>query len=314
MKHAPQLDGIRGAAIAVTVAVHAMPNLSRDPHAGVHVFFVLSAFLITSILLERRAAAGPGGLGREWRAFYWRRALRIFPAYYLTIAALWIIGVQEIRDRAPIHAAYLTNIVMAVRARPDVGNIFWSLCVEEHFYVVWPVVVLWLPKGAVTAIAATMIAIGPASRLACAYAQNVEAFYYFDPSVLDLLGAGALAALYPRAALRLAPMLLLAGAALRDCGGRLFLASSTAFAGAAVVRLAAEGRLPMLERAPLRALGRISYGVYLFHVFVMHAVRDLLGLDSGLRLFVVTAAASVALAALSWRFVEAPILSRWRRA
>src|SRR5262249_20351356 len=112
--HLPQLDGLRALAVLAVVAHHTMPGVrdQLDPGpAGVRLFFVLSGFLSTGILLRARAdaeAAG-GGFARVLGAFYARRFLRIFPVYYAALLAAAVLGLPLVRESLPWHLTYLSN-------------------------------------------------------------------------------------------------------------------------------------------------------------------------------------------------------------
>src|SRR5262249_40880734 len=146
----PQLDGLRAVAVLAVVAHHTLPGPLVDAlnpgAAGVRLFFVLSGFLITGILLGCRESMAQQGAGQALASFYARRFLRIFPLYYFALAVVLLAGVQEARDGAAWHLAYLSN-VYGVR-QGWLGSLahFWSLAVEEQFYLVWPALVLSLPR------------------------------------------------------------------------------------------------------------------------------------------------------------------------
>jgi peptidoglycan/LPS O-acetylase OafA/YrhL len=137
-----QLDSLRAFAVFAVIVSHTGPRV-LEPYAlgmrGVQLFFVLSGFLITGILLAGRhaTASRPDTL----RAFYCRRFLRIFPAYYSVLLITLIIGIPQVRQGIGWHLAYLSN-VRAARLGSWEGPVshLWSLSVEEQFYLVWPAV------------------------------------------------------------------------------------------------------------------------------------------------------------------------------
>ena len=142
VRRQPQLDGLR----AVAVAAVAWSHWERDYQAGipfgagVHLFFVLSGFLITRILLDVRQASDRGA---AIRAFYIRRALRIFPAFYVTLLLAWIAGVPLVRESLAWHATYLSNVwIFQMDQWPGSISHLWSLAVEEQFYLAWPFLIL----------------------------------------------------------------------------------------------------------------------------------------------------------------------------
>ena len=149
--HWPALDGVRALAVAAVVLYHARPTWLRGGFLGVDVFFVLSGFLITSLLLRERHSSGRLSL----RAFWARRARRLLPALYLLLAAVLgfevlfhLTGVARLRWDALAALGYTSNWFLVLHqqsyfaafAVPDALQHLWSLAVEEQFYVVWPLV------------------------------------------------------------------------------------------------------------------------------------------------------------------------------
>ena len=166
----PHLDGLRALAVGAVLMEHFWAPWaieSRVPLGaiGVRLFFVLSGFLITAILLNAKARveAGTRSTRSEMARFYARRALRLFPIFYLTIAVAAFAGIQIVRDSLWWHLFYTSNLFLAVKASWS-GPIahFWSLAVEEQFYFIWPAVVLlcprkWLIRIATCGIAAAVV-------------------------------------------------------------------------------------------------------------------------------------------------------------
>ena len=355
------LDGLRGLAILGVLCAH---FLNRWPGggpldraliaalglgwAGVDLFFVLSGLLITGILMDTL-----GGRG-WWSSFLVRRALRIFPLYYLALAlfgwlgpALGLIDPWTFGRWGWWYWAYLGNWAFAFQQVIPPLSHFWSLAVEEQFYLGWPLVVLAARGRRLAWVAGALFLAGPLLRAWVVYGTGWPAgsAYRVTPGRLDQLALGALLAVALRDAW-LRPLLLRAWPALAIAGAGGFLAlgllngpfdmhraplelwSHTflglAFAGLLVAAVATEGTGAPLQRLlrtrPLQVLGRVSYGVYVLHYFVhltalaWLAARPwgaaLLGDRAGYALYAALGAgASVALAEVSWRLVERPALS-----
>ena len=358
------LDGLRGLAIAGVLACHfsnAWPGqgpLDRVVSvglglgwAGVDLFFVLSGFLITGILVDGLGARG------WWRGFLVRRALRIFPVYYLALAlfglfgpALGLIDPWTFGRWGAWYWAYLGNWAYVARQVIPPLSHFWSLAVEEQFYLLWPLVVL-LARRRLALVTAALVLLGPALRAGIVFGTTwpVGSAFRVTPGRVDALAAGALLAVLfrterGRAWLRrgwswaVLAGLLAFGALGAPSGfdmhlpalevwshSALIVAFGGALAGAVVLPRAAHPYPRALSIAPLRALGRYSYGLYVWHYFIhtgaLRALRAhpagaaLLGSRLGyLAYAAVGVAASVALALASYHLVEKRFLAqkdRW---
>jgi len=201
-QHVPSLDGLRALSIALVLLGHlggtrgfARINLGVGDyaHLGVVVFFVISGFLITGLLLSEHAKLGQISL----KLFYARRALRLFPAAYVYIACialLWIAGVVELQSRDLWHAATYTVNYLPGRSW-EIGHL-WSLSVEEQFYLLWPFAFLTLGPRRAIWVAAAVILLGPFARsagwlfLKGSPYRELEMF----PMVADSLATGCLLA------------------------------------------------------------------------------------------------------------------------
>ena len=149
-----QLDSVRTIAVAMVIATHWIPKATTfwfNGGMGVKVFFVLSGFLITGILLDARGQADQSGVGRTavLKNFYARRFLRIFPLFYATLALTFLLGVPTVRQFIWWLMFYLGNVLLALHGQWLSGIAhFWSLAVEEQFYLVWPVLILFHAQAA----------------------------------------------------------------------------------------------------------------------------------------------------------------------
>jgi peptidoglycan/LPS O-acetylase OafA/YrhL len=305
--HIPALDGLRGIAVLLVMWLHM--TILRGEHTwdwllregarswgwtGVDLFFVLSGFLITGILYEARGQRG------YFRNFYARRVLRIFPLYYGFLLLLFGGGMawlSSLTGRPATHEGqawywlYLSNFAMALHGDwpfQPLGST-WSLAIEEQFYLLWPLLVLFLSRTALmrTCVGIFFLALG--CRLAVAAGQRLwmEA-YILTPCRADSLAAGAFIALWARGPVPLARMtrlarwilwlaaaslsliLVLRGHLARDSRIVYTVGFSliTAFYGALLIlaMTAAQGsRLRRaLEGRTLRLFGHYSYALYLF--------------------------------------------------
>ena len=348
MRATPAFDGIRGVAILAVLLYHGEVSWARGGFVGVDAFFVLSGFLITTLLLEEREATGRIALGRFWV----RRGLRLLPALFLLLAGLGALeALEALRGREPGRwitgrqavavAAYFANWVKAFRAFP-LGRVdhAWSLSIEEQYYLVWPLLLVaaFALRASPRRIGALALVLAGLSAVwrAWLYAKTGDSqrgYAGTDTRADVLLFGCALAAFSfrapapsPRAVRGVAVLGLLALVALavttvlaRSDDPRWYRGGFTVAAavGTVLVAAAAQGRglvTAILSLAPLRALGRISYGVYLWHVPVMRKLQGAVPLPEPLPL-ILAAGLSIAIAWLSWRLVERPILAfRDRRA
>ena len=300
-QYSPHLDGLRAVSVAAVAYSHWLPGWQFGVPfgAGVHLFFVLSGFLITRILLGLRDA--PDRVPAVGR-FYLRRALRLFPAFYVVLACVWAAGVPLAATTWPWHAAYLSNAYIAWQGVWQ-GHFshFWSLAVEEQFYLVWPWLVVWTPGRYLPALFGATVLLGPASR-AMADARGLsEPFWALVPGgSADSLGVGALiawtawapawreraAGLWPRAGLvGFAAWLALAlpewlGVPM-PAGLAVWRQVLQALVFGWIVWRGVAGWTGVAGRVlghpGVVAVGRISYGIYLIHPFAP------IVLDAGLR-------------------------------
>jgi peptidoglycan/LPS O-acetylase OafA/YrhL len=206
LRYMPHLDGLRAVAVFAVLIHHFLgpKNLLNRIFPwgaiGVRLFFVLSGFLITGILLAcRERLAARGGLWPTLRDFYARRFLRIFPAYYLTLAGAALLGVAVVREHGWWYVAYLSNVHMALMQDwPGRVSHFWSLAVEEQFYVVWPWLILFLPWRALVPVVAGLVAVAPLFRATALATLGPAGRWWatiFPLACVDSLGIGALLAL-----------------------------------------------------------------------------------------------------------------------
>jgi peptidoglycan/LPS O-acetylase OafA/YrhL len=339
----PQLDALRAFAVLSVLFAHFVLRppawLAIVPWAacGVQLFFVLSGFLITGILLDGRMQV-KAGVSRFWmlRQFYARRFLRIFPLYYAVVLVGWFIKLPGFTDTLGWNLSYLTNFYIVWKGTwIEAASHLWTLSVEEQFYLVWPWVVLFLPERWLlrTFIGVAIFAVGY-RVFASGWFGSLAGIMPF--ASFDCFGAGALLALAQRrekagdrGMRRIlsvigvslgVPFLILA---LLSHFPPQSVASRAGLMNFAMPLLcmplisrAAEGftGIPgiLLTRRPILYIGKISYGIYIFHVPVLYLMK-LNGSNWLSRIALpipysaILLIATVAVAAISWHFFESPI-------
>lgn len=296
MNYVPALDGIRAVAVLLVIAVHAKTPYLSGGFLGVDMFFVLSGFLITSLLLNEIRGTGKIAL---W-PFYLRRLRRLMPALVLMLALyaivapfLWPDSPHHLRDIV-VSALYLSDYGMALFNIPGMPlSHTWSLSVEEHYYLVWPLLLLWAvrkypDRRLVWAMFAFYLT-ATLWRWFCVEAGrgHSSVFFSFDTRLSGLmLGSVIAAAFFHKATLRtLKPFssyaiiagCLIATALLATKGALALMITfgvTLCEIGIFITILEIMGReksalRDALSRKPLVFLGRISYGLYLYHAPVI---------------------------------------------
>ena len=334
----PALDGLRGVAVLAVLVYHS--GLIHGGYLGVDVFFTLSGFLITTLLLEEYARAGTIAIGR----FYVRRALRLLPAL---VAFLIFWGGVSLATSTPqlwpVILGYMAGVLFYVTnwltiywMTGPLGHT-WSLAIEEQFYMVWPVTLLLLLRWVrhstwIVAVLVTVAAGSLAWRLALALVagtQFTRIYVGTDTHADGVLIGAALAVLLGRHGRRAATgPLHRAGVALSVLGLPLLLLAAplvpgyawgvTALAalatGGVILDVVAGGSRATrwLEYAWLVSIGRISYGLYLWHwpVFGWHAALRSPGESAApLWLSVLAWSLTFAAALVSYSLIERPFLA-----
>jgi peptidoglycan/LPS O-acetylase OafA/YrhL len=362
--HVPSLDGVRGLAILLVLLYHSVlyggmrPEVLLDRAVyrvasggwlGVDLFFVLSGFLITGILLDSRRSP------TYFRTFYSRRVLRIFPLYFVFLAVfLWILPLlremgpkfEVLRQNQVWCWTYLTNVRIAMEGWAPfwVLGHFWSLAVEEQFYLVWPFVVFAFRPRVLVRICLVCLVIPLILRIGLALQDHFTAAYVVTFTRMDALAAGALLAtqirrqqngegLFRYRKVTLVASLVILGAMFAHQRSlwpesllvtTLGLSVITLGAASLMATLLYEGgsrRLSRLfENRSLRLLGKYSYGIYvLHHPLVIFLGQSRLAASEWPTLFgsqmpgqvamiLLGSALSIAAALLSWKLLESPLL------
>jgi peptidoglycan/LPS O-acetylase OafA/YrhL len=291
--------------------------------------------LITSILLNCRSKLPPsGGVGATLKAFYARRALRIFPAYYATILLFLVSGSSGFREVLPYHLFYLSNTLSATYSQDGLAHApsahFWSLSVEEQFYLVWPLVVLLVPLRWLPVVAMGVVLLAPASRLFL-FAGGYPHIVGYLPTATDALVMGSLLAMARSGQFQLLErnrrwtwamggslVGLMACLGLYNLGvgyrpREVMVPFFAAIVFTGLVLRLVDGGLPritaFLSWSPLVEVGRVSYAIYLLHTLVMDGMTHVFpGLSApSLLRFAMATAATIGVALLSWRIFEGPL-------
>jgi peptidoglycan/LPS O-acetylase OafA/YrhL len=340
-----QLDGLRAMAVLAVLWTHYLPEeywlfgIYWGGY-GVRLFFVLSGFLITGILLKSRQYIIQGKQCSFFalRQFYIRRFLRIFPLYYAILALTFLIAIPQIKEAIVWHLLYLSNVYFSLQGRfyGSAGHL-WSLAVEEQFYLLWPWIILFLPRRWLLPTIIIFIVIAPLFRfISTVVGVNLVAIWVLTPNACDALCLGALLAylnshedelliskqrvlcfflligLFITIVLPILPYLNaqnLVVSALADTGRGLIFAYLVAAAANGFKSFVGK----VLESRPMVYLGKISYGVYLIHAFMPEIIYrifnyfDLADYNSPLTIAFCSTVATITVATLTWHFLERPI-------
>lgn len=304
---------------------------------GVDLFFVLSGYLITGILLDEREKPA----GQYARVFYFKRFVRIVPPFaalmIVLLAAPKFIGLmpddyQSFVAAQPWYWLFATNILIAISTWAGTLSAtapLWSLAVEEHFYLVWPWVVRWVTARTLFRVCVVIIVVGPLLRLVLlgVFHVNSEAIYVLTPTRADTIAFGAAVAILMRReeqraiVRRWAAPSMIAGAIVtlavieiaREAEWfaspmEIIGFSSVALLAAGIVGFVATHSVKWLAARPVADFGhRYSYSLYLWHMAAVQFVATRVDAH-GMRAEIIAAGLGLLPAALSWHLLEAPAL------
>lgn len=338
----PQIDGLRAIAVTGVLLHHFgmhIPDFLEYGPMSVRLFFALTGYFITIWLWKAEDAARAGGVSvwRELPVFHARRLLRIVPPLYLSLAVAAIFGLDIIRRDLPWHALFASNFyAVHVGYWPPVVAHLWSLSVQEQFYLLWPLVILFAPRRWFLPVLGIMVLIAFLFRVYCVVAEvNPIIRWTMLPGSLDSFAIGALVAWLGRGKIGAAIMTnrqrwgygVLAFACLLVARALRYLPQDSLwvptielwegfFIGWVIAATSQGWRGPiglLLSLPPLVYIGKISLGVYLYHVLVEVLIGPRLlaaGLDpindNTLRVSMLWVM-SIAVAAVSWHLLEKPL-------
>jgi peptidoglycan/LPS O-acetylase OafA/YrhL len=345
----PELDGLRFYAFLGVFVCHTLPFEASFYHglhlpmpwlwgaivkagaAGVDLFFALSAFLITSLLLKEREETGDISL----KLFYARRVLRIWPLYFLVIGLGVVLSHTMANQHLPWYyvAGYLLfvgNWVHAVFGRPEsIAFPLWTVSIEEQFYLVWPLLVKTLQRRGLIISGIVMFLLATVCRVGFVLAGVSGGYIYYGSTArCDSIALGILIALFAGQLPKLtssARLLLVGGGlvgwivssawltdqpgpiSMREVPGRLIIS----LAAGAMLYGSLYSRSKLLTGAWVVRLGKVSYGLYLLHLVGLLLAKSVLHPVSGTALLATKAVGFVltlVLAFASYRWVESPFL------
>lgn len=343
LKHYKELDGVRAIAVLMVMLFHffqtaasssfflvkTVSKVSSFGWTGVSLFFVLSGFLITRILLKTKTAPS------YFLNFYARRTLRIFPLYYLFLLLyFFLVPILEQLPVAPFNQqiwywVYLQNFAWTFRWPVQGPDHFWSLAVEEHYYLLWPVLVYLLDKRRLKMAAISLIVISIITRYVLA--ANDLNFTRFTFARLDELALGSLLAIWesegklssisPRKFILLflatlipagAIWVLAAKNPLPIFGAVNFTLMALAFLGIMgyIINIRESHLLKrVLCTKPFNYTGKISYGLYVYHPLCFYLLHKYVNIPSVPLALIVNIGFSFVVATLSYYLFEVRFLS-----
>jgi peptidoglycan/LPS O-acetylase OafA/YrhL len=342
--HIPALDGLRAVAVSLVIVSHSGFELVPGAH-GVMIFFVLSGFLITWLLLKENERDGTISL----TAFYKRRTLRIFPAFYaywlLLITILIGTGKAVLWTHAFSALFYSSNYYSAIYGDPNNGfSHTWSLAIEEQFYLLWPFVFLLLRSNLrrMTTFLILLVAAVWLHRSVLCFGFHVDQSYIqaaFDTRLDELMAGCLLAVLLKRRVLprfwqlvscnQLLPLATISLLMISVYAGEFYVVRYRDVFGFAIEPLLIAILIVQMivfssttlwgwtELGVLKFLGRISYSLYLYQQLTLHAVKNALGGFPPIVQLAGAALVTIIIATASHYLIERPFLklrsSSWRR-
>lgn len=345
LKYVPALDGLRAFAVTGVLISHYRLGEPFDKYInlvpwgdiGVRFFFVLSGFLITMILLNCKKLVQEDNLSPIMllRQFYVRRFLRIFPLFYGVLLLAYIFNVGHIREIIIYHIFYLSNTSSALTGTlaqaplidPPSAH-FWSLAVEEQFYLFWPFIVLFVPIKRIQTILIILILSSPLLRLIW-FLLGYQQLYSYLPMCIDTLGCGAILAMYrtnnislPFLNSKKIKVIFVISVSVLILS-LFFYSLKIWYRPRIIIMDLSQGIVYsffinsilnnkfrklnyLLEISVLKFIGKISYGIYVIHAFMPHIFSYFFEKDhySQFMLFIIYFIMSISFSSLSFLIYE----------
>lgn len=333
MKYYKELDGLRFFAVLLVIISHWFPkshfiNITPNGDIGVSIFFVLSGFLISSILFryKEKIKNGDSTTGEAIKTFFIRRSLRIFPIYYLLVIFLFIYGYPAVKENIFYFLSYTFNILVFQEQHffGTVGH-FWTLSVEEQYYLIWPFLLFLVPRKNIKGIILILILFSMISQ----YIMDSRTDYYLTLTfnAFDGFGLGSLLAYYKLYQMKSLGFLrniligLVVGMSvlfifeINLFSIRTFISCLTVILLIFVTNEAYSKNVlnKLFRNSLLMYIGKISYGVYLFHTFIPGLMDNFYPTSlkslpaANYLIFFFNFVVLLVISTISWYLIESPI-------
>ncbi len=289
-KYIPRLDALRALSIGLVIFEHWVSQRFGLGIIGVTTFFVISGYLITGLIVNDDNNPSTVNAAAN---FFWRRTLRLFPAYYLCIAILYIFNIGDITHTVIYNIFYLSNFKVAIDNSWNGSGHFWSLAIEEQFYLIWFFLLIHKSRSKRTFIIITVLCMAPLFRALMLITHQGQFKNLLLPGVADSLAAGALvyhfkdnvishvndyAPWFTFGALSLSALFMLRYF-LHIYNDFFFVFSRdiATLVGVFLLLLGLSTNKTMISHWMdwkwTRHIGRVSYGIYIYHYFIFPIIN-----------------------------------------
>lgn len=340
MKYFKSLDGLRFYAVFLVIIHHWLSedfflNALPNGRIGVTIFFVLSGYLITGILMGYKTKVLEGRISRGdyLKTFYIRRAIRIFPVYYLLIVFLYFYGYEAIREDFEFFVSYTANISFYLNQElPGTASHLWTLSVEEQFYIFWPFLILFVSNRYLPQVIAMVVITTVVTQIVLNPVNEFSFLLTFNS--FDAFGLGGLLAIFQMQRQLVSDRLVsffklfcaMAGLAFIV---QIFIPDQYIFPDKTIIAILSLFLIHylttldikptwvkrMFDSKPIVYIGKVSYGVYLYHTFIPGFMRNFYSRFIPIEnesfmmavVFVIDFSVLTLVASLSWKLFESPI-------